>query len=274
MALKPSGDLYTISSIRVCKKKVIIYIKGFEKFDVDYETYLNFYLYKGKKISLEEIQNIKKENENIKYFNKAINIISRGLISETNLIKKLVNFGCDYNVALNIVKKLKSHDLINDEGLIIDYLEYGKEKLYGKYKIKELLYRKGIKKEDIECISFPHTDEVKKAQKLYKNIVLKYQKYDYHSKKEKIFKKMLSMGYEKDVVEEIINKNLSKEQNNSELIQIQFEKDFKNYIAKNKNKYDNNELFKHLLVYLRRKNYSYSKIKSYWEEYYNGNDFN
>ncbi len=267
MAKKPTGNSLYISSLRVCKSKVIIYLSNKEKLEVSHDTVAQFYLYKDKALTYDILNKIKSYDASLKYFNVALNIISKSLISENALIDKLIKKGCPKDIAINIKNRLKQHDLINDLGFIYDYLEYGKEKLYGEYKIKSMLLNKGIKKEDINKIKFSNKDEIDKIKQFIKLTLPKYEKVDYDTKKEKIYNALKSRGFSNDNILSVIDKYVIKNENNDSLLKEKLIKDYEHFMLINKNKYDDEkELFNKLVNYLKRKRYKYNDIITLWRE--------
>ena len=269
MAEKLTGNDIKIKSLRICKNKVILYLSNKEKLDISYDTYSQYYFYKGKILSKEEIENIKKYNDSLTYFNMALKILNTKMISENALKEKLIHKGASIFICNDIIMRLKNHDLINDKGLILDYIEYGKEKCYGKYKIINILYEKKFKKEDIEKIHFNKSDEINKIKKIIKLNESKYKNEDYLSKKNKIYSILINRGFEKDLINEILNTVLKKDDNNDLLIKNKIKKEINHYIKIHNNKFENNnELFNNMVKYLRRKRYNYNLTVSIWREEY------
>lgn len=191
-----------ISKIKVYKKKVSIFVDK-KKIDVDKSVYPNFYLYEGKELSSKELKEIENANSNVKLLSYAMKLRQKSLISEYKLREKLYAKEANKKDVDYVVKTMKSYDLINDEALASDYLEYYNSQNYGKNKITAKLSEKGIFEEYIAKLKFPASIERKKAKSLLIKLEKKYEKYNSSSKKQHIYNAYIQQGFDIDVAKEM-----------------------------------------------------------------------
>ena len=89
------------------------------------------------------------------------------------------------------------------------------------------------------------------------------------TKKNKIYSILINRGFEKDLINEVLNSTLKKDDNNDFLIKNKLKKEMNHYIKIHNNKFENtNELYNNMVKYLRRKGYNYNLIVSIWREEY------
>ena len=192
-----------ITKIKVYKKKVTIYVDK-KKIDVDKSVYPNFYLYEGKDLSPKELKEIENANSNVKLLAYAMKLRQKSVISEYKLREKLYNKEASKKDVDYVIKMMKAYDLINDEALANDYLEYYNSLNYGKNKIKSKLSEKGIFEEYINKLKFPASIELKKAKNLLPKFEKKYEKYNSVSKKQHIYNAYIQQGFDIDVAKEMV----------------------------------------------------------------------
>ena len=241
----------TINKIKKNKDKVIIYI-GQEKLSLSYDTFTDFYLFEGKTLSEKEYLKLKESIDLDIYFKKALAIRKRNIITEYKLKEKLLDKGCPYNIAIIIIKKMKEHDLINDEMYALDYKEYADELGYGKVRIISKLYELGINKSIIDKLSFPYKKEYQKAINLLPKLEKKYAKYNSNQQVYHIINSLKRMGFEGDVVYDV---SQTIHIDNKEEDKLKLKKDYQKIYAKLKKKYEGYELKQKLIATLINKGY-------------------
>ena len=269
MPSKSSGKL--IVKLKVNKKNVVITFSDKSKLTCVPEVMGNFYLYEGKQLDHKALKDISSFNASASLMKYAISLLKKNHYSEWKMREKLYKKEEANKPAVdNVIKVLKSNDLINDKMLILDTIEYGNERNIGKNKIIVDLANKGIFSENLSRISFPYSVEKKKALNNLNKLEKKYAKYSYEQKRQHIYRSLLSLGFDNDVALEALN-HLSKPNDKDELDKLK--KDFDKTYLRYKNKCEGYELKNKVVTYLKSKGYKTRDILNRWEKYYGENDF-
>ena len=265
---KSSGK--TIVKLKVNKKNVVITFSDKSKLSFVPEVMASFYLYEGKTLDNKTIKELVSFNASASLLKYAISLLKKKHYSEWKMREKLYAKEDANKPAVDqVIKVLKSNDLINDKMLILDTIEYGNERNIGKNKIIAELANKGIFNENLSSISFSYSNERKKALNNLPKLEKKYSKYSYEQKKQHIYHSLLSLGFDSDVALEALN-HLSKPNDKDELDKLK--KDFDKTYLRYKNKYEGYELKNKVVTFLRSKGYKTKDILSRWEKYYGEND--
>ena len=260
-----------IKIIKVCKSKVVLTLEDKRKIDVDKNVFPNFYLYEGKTLDNKAIKELVSFNASASLLKYAISLLKKKHYSEWKMREKLyAKEDANKSAIDQVIKVLKSNDLINDKMLILDTIEYANERNIGKNKIIADLANKGVFNENLSRISFPYNVEKKKALNNLNKLEKKYSKYSYEQKKQHIYRSLLSLGFDNDVALEALN-HLSKPNDKDELDKLK--KDFDKTYLRYKNKYEGYELKNKVVTFLRSKGYKTKDILSRWEKYYGENDY-
>ena len=265
---KSSGK--TIVKLKVNKKNVFVTLSDKSKLTLVLEVMASFYLYEGKTLDNKAIKELVSFNASASLLKYAISLLKKKHYSEWKMREKLYTKEDANKPAVDqVIKVLKSNDLINDKMLILDTIEYGNERNSGKNKISAELANKGIFQENLSSISFSYSNEKKKALNNLPKLEKKYSKYSYEQKKQHIYRSLLSLGFDNDVALEALN-HLSKPNDKDELDKLK--KDFDKTYLRYKNKYEGYELKNKVVTFLRSKGYKTKDILSRWEKYYGEND--
>ena len=268
MPSKSSGK--TIVKLKINKKNVVITFSDKSKLSLVPEVMGNFYLYEGKTLDNKAIKELVTFNASASLMKYTISLLKKNHYSEWKMREKLYAREDANKPAVDqVIKVLKSNDLINDKMLILDTIEYGNERNIGKNKIIADLANKGVFSENLSSISFSYSNEKKKALKNLNKLEKKYAKYSYEQKKQHIYRSLLSLGFDNDVALEALN-HLSKPVEKDELDKLK--KDFEKTYLRYKSKYEGYELKNKVVTFLRGKGYKTKDILSRWEKYYGEND--
>lgn len=266
MASKHTGR--KISSIRVCKNKVVLYLCG-EKLDISKEIYSSMYLYKGKEINDETYKILKQSINEDTYLKYALKLLSRKDYSIHQLKERLILKGANYQTINNVIKYLKDNKLVDDGLLAISYVESMSNMFYGKNRIKRKLMEKGI---DYKVVDEMLNDniEIEKCKKYYPTAIKKFASVPSVKKKISIQNHLLNKGYDINVIKTVL-RDLFKEEtsNNLDTLKKEFTKAYTYYKDENDNIYD---VKKRVIEKLLHKGYKYSDIIKIVEEM--ENDFN
>ena len=245
-----------IKKIKILKKKVVISFEG-SKLEISKDVYPNFYLYEGKDLSKKEIQAIKNYDKVSSLLQYALKIRSKAFYSEHKMREKLYNKGANKKEVDQVIKTLKSYDLIDDNAYALDLQEYYNSLNYGENKIKSKLLEKGIFQEQINKLKFPVSLERRKANNIFPKIEKKYEKYNYSQKRLHVYNAYLQLGYSSEIADEMKNKIKDKNQKD-ELGKLKV--DYEKALLRLKRKYKTKELKQKIIQALLAKGYRLNDI--------------
>lgn len=254
--MSSNKDGKKILGIHLGEKKVILKFSD-SKLDISPNTYTEFRLYEGKVLNDEELKEIKKVDELDKYLTYAKKLVLASNKSEKEVNDKLTKKGAKPRQIGLIIKELKKYSLIDDKRLMEDLISSASYKGYGEKRIKDILYKKGIKKELIESYIFLDKDELIKAKGLLPSLEKKFSKYNYESKKEHIYNAILRNGYSYEISAKVVEQVKEKDSKHEpEVLKKNYIKVKNRYIKK----YNKDELDYKINQYLLSKGYKFSDI--------------
>ena len=132
--------------------KIHISIDGEYKLTVDEMYFASLYLKDGQEISPEEYSELESTVNIRRAYNCAVSLLSRRDHSENELMRKLREKGYGEG-AQEAVEKLKSSGYVDDERFCRVYAsELIRLKGYGKRRVEQELYRKGVSRETISNV--------------------------------------------------------------------------------------------------------------------------
>lgn len=172
------------------------------------ETILKYNLYKGKEISLDELEDIKNYNNVMKYYIKCVNKINYKKRTKMEIILFLKNEDISKKDISIIIEKLEKTNLLNDSNYIKAFInDEINLTLNGPYKIKTKLYKKGFNDSDINNV-LKYIDDDVWQDKINKLIIKKIKCVKTKSAfevKTKIINDLLKEGFDKTDVLSYIN---------------------------------------------------------------------
>lgn len=174
------------------------------------ETIVKNHLKEGSFLEIEQFNAIKKEDDKLTCFSRALKYISSRLKTEKQMKDYLSGLKYDKEAIEEAIKKLKNYGYINDEYYAKTFIEIaGKTK--GKRYLKQQLISKGVSDEQIE-LSLENSNDDNEAcenvcRKWLKNKPLPLEQKD----KEKLYRFLLSRGFNYDTIKEVLN-NLQEEE--------------------------------------------------------------
>ena len=132
--------------------KIHISIDGEYKLTVDEMYFASLYLKDGQEISQEEYSELESTVNIRRAYNCAVSLLSRRDHSENELMRKLREKGYGEG-SQEAVEKLKSSGYVDDERFCRMYAgELIRLKGYGKRRVEQELYRKGVSRETISNV--------------------------------------------------------------------------------------------------------------------------
>lgn len=260
MPLKSTGNI--ISRIKYNKKNVSLLFNK-DKVNISFDAYSLNYLYVGKILSHKEIQELIDFSATDEALKKAMSLLKRGHYSEFKMREKLKEKEYDNKTINTVIKFLKNNDLINDEMLANDYLEYYNEKNFGKLRIIYELQNKGMFDVTINKLKFPETLEKEKALNQLEILNKKFASFSYNKKKEKIYASLVGLGFESSVVTYAINKIKARDERKEN---DNLARDFSLLYSRLSRRYEDEELKEKLFKALRNKGYRYKDIQQKMED--------
>ena len=259
VAIMNIGDCMKIEKVKKTKSgKYKITFDNKETLSTYDDVILNNGILFKKEIDSDILDKLNIETGYYEIYNKTVNFISRKLRSEKEVKLFLDKTAASSSDKQKIIKKLKEIGLINDKLFASAYVQDRFNlSTDGPYKIASDLRKNDIGDEVInEYIS--KIDDKDIYEKLSKLIVKKinsnHNKSNYQLK-QKIVNEMINLGYSKDMIIEILDDNLK---NNSSVINSEYNKLYR----KLSNKYDDEELERHIRNKLFQKGFSSDEINS------------
>ena len=193
------------------KDRVNIYVDE-EYFMVVYaELVYTHSLKKGMEIDKESLESLLHDEMYMKAKNKALSVLSKSDQSEKKLREKLLN-DYDENIVEEVIEFLKGYKLINDnllaEKIVHDNMNLSK---FGKNKIKQNLYNKGIAASDIQdAISQIDPDEeYENAKYLAEKRLKRLKGEDKNKINQKIYQHLAYKGFSYDIIKRVLRELLN-----------------------------------------------------------------
>lgn len=164
------------------KDKIHIYVDGEYKMTVDEAFWLSQGIPEKGEIDEDELAELESSVMQRRAFNKALDILAQREHCHREVITKLMQRGYSREVAEEATDRLSEYGYLDDERFARLYAKELKEKKkYGKARIKQELFRKGIDRDIIDTV-LSETDE--NSEEEIKELLLK--KYPAFSSDEKI----------------------------------------------------------------------------------------
>jgi len=186
------------------QKRVNVYLDGEYVLSLDDVDALVMGIKTGREISEAELKNLMFESQYGKAKSKALDILSRKSISSGSLRDYLKSKGYDDIVITEIINELEELGYIDDYSYALMFLEYAREKLWGRKKIVYELGKKGV---DINTIEDAMSEaELPLEREVAEHIKMKYALEDIKDYKvrQKIIRFYSSRGFEISVIEDAI----------------------------------------------------------------------
>lgn len=194
------------------KERVNIYIDDNFFLGVNAEIVYDLNLKKGDEVDEEKLKSLIYKEGLSKAKNKAMSILNRTAISEKKLREKLSDYSDE--IVDEVINKLKDYGFINDKDLARRIANDNSNiSRFGKNKIRQNLYRKGISKDDIdEAVEEIDSNEQYEnalylARKRYKNLKGEDNRKVYQKLTQHLSYKGFSYDIIKSVIQEVINED-------------------------------------------------------------------
>lgn len=147
--------------------------------------------------------------DNLQIMNEALKILSRRAHSVQELRTKLFKKGFTRKNIDEAVAQCLRLNLVNDHLLAEDYTEELKSRGCGPYKIKMMLYKKGIDKNTINEVAASAGDEEAglAAEVLARKLKSLAKEADPAKRREKAFRFMISRGFSSNAIRKVFEEN-------------------------------------------------------------------
>ena len=194
------------------KERVNLFLDGEYAFSISVELVYKEGLKTKDEIDSEKLKIIAEHESQIRCKNSALRIIEKSWKTEKEVRDKLILKGYEDNSINKSIEFLKEYNFINDSNYTKAFIR-DKLKSQGSQKIKYTLIQKGISKENIDEELSNLNKESEKSTAL--NLAKK--KFDIIKKKEsdnykisgKLYRYLISKGYEYDVTSEVVKEIMS-----------------------------------------------------------------
>lgn len=193
------------------KDRVNIYVDEEYFMAVYAELVYTHSLKKGMEIDKESLESLLHDEMYMKAKNKALSVLSKSDQSEKKLREKLLN-DYDENIVEEVIEFLKGYKLIDDnllaEKIVHDNMNLSK---FGKNKIKQNLYNKGIAASDIQdAISQIDPDEeYENAKYLAEKRLKRLKGEDKNKINQKIYQHLAYKGFNYDIIKRVLRELLN-----------------------------------------------------------------
>lgn len=245
----------TVESVTRVKGDTIVIVISGERFKVGLDTYLNHYFYQGKELTSKEYKTFLEEVKNEKDYKYLSKLLLKGTVSEKEAFFKLLKRKVEPHQASLLLKKAKDAGLIDDDSvltnLVDDYLYRG----LGNRGIKEKLkLEHNFENDKLTEIDLPTEQE--RVEKLFTNVLKKYQNENYEMKKRKITDFFLRHGYSESSIKGLVESIPYDEKKERTLLK----EELRRYLSKKGHPKERKEYYK-LTDYFLRKGYKLTMIR-------------
>ena len=203
-----------ITKIEVQKKntdRVNIYVDDEFFMAIYTELVYSFNLKKGMEIDVENFKSILNQEMLLKAKNKALNILSKADQSERKIREKL-STDFEEETIDNVIEFLLKNKFIDDDLLAQKIVNTNVNlNKYGKNKIKQNLYNKGLSKESINevILEIDVDKEFENAMYLAKKRYERVKNEDKNKIHQKISQHLAYKGFDYDIIKRVLNKLLN-----------------------------------------------------------------
>lgn len=214
---------------------------GKNKYEIELEnkkikTYdtimLKYQLLLKKDINEELLETIEKETRNAEKYEKVVALINRKLRSEKEITSFLKKQGISSEEQKEMIEKLKAIGLLNEQTYIEAYIHHRMNLSNdGPNKIKEDLLKENFDESLITTYleKIEASEIYEKMRKLIEKKIKMNHKHSTEYLKQKITEEMIYLGYDKDLIEEILN---HKEIDHTQILKQEIKKLYQKYQKK------------------------------------------
>lgn len=234
-------------------------------FPVHEELVLKFRLVNGKELVESQIIELNGKLNLGRAYQYALNLLSRKSYTIAQIYEKLEAKEYEMDIIQDVLKRLVDVGLLNDEQYAATYINHqvimGKK---GPNKIKQELLQRGISERIIQKYLTLYEEEVQleHAMKLANQLIRTNRKYGPHFIKQKIQQHLMTKGFNRSVIEEVINniEFVDSEEGENPILIREIEK-----LCRKHSRFTGYEKKTKVIQSLMRKGFNYDDISSIYE---------
>lgn len=249
----------TITSIEIKKKKIVVSFASGQSLHLSSDQYTQDYFYVGKEINQKKLDELVLATKTQPLIDYGFRLLSKGRYSEYQVREKLYKREALKPQVDEVIFRLKSAHLIDDESLLKDWVDHFQKRGYGLRVIKTKLQEKGFFPHLIETIQIDEKLERESIERLIQQSVKKYQRLSERDRKQKITTMLLQRGYDSKAYQSTLQAipGFTTEQNTANLKEA-FDKALRMF----QSRFVGREREEKIINFLLRKGYTYSNIIS------------
>lgn len=235
-----------------------------EEITLSENSFTDFTLYEGKKLTAKEVDSIKEASRLDPLQKYALSCLSKGSLSEKDLGEKLYRRGARKLEVYTITKNLKKAGLLDDEAYAREFAkEVAELRLYGRNKIIFELRKRGIADKLIQEVLPGEDKERQKAERYLETLAKKLSHENSRRRRQKAYQALITRGFEEGLSHSLAD-SLPDNEASSEREKLQREYDKAK--ARYARKCSGYQLRQKLTAYLLSRGYSYEDINSSIQE--------
>ena len=204
-------------------------------------------LYVGKEIEEKLYFEIKRANEIEELF--AIGL-KRSVVkdySPNKLREFLLKKNKNKTVVDQVIKKMQKYQLLNEDEIIQNVIEFCNAKHYGYNRIINMLKDREISKDKINKLNYDESRELKEATKQRENLIRRYKRKNTANLKRNIYSALIRYGFEENIASLEASKVSNSHVNELNMLKLEYSKLVSSYSRKVKGKELTNKITKALL---------------------------
>ena len=182
--------------------------------------------------------------------------------SPAKLREYLLKKNKNKKVVDEVIKKLQKYQIVNEDELIQQIIEYCDSKHYGYNRIIKMLNDRQISKDRVSKLKRDESRELKEAIKQRENLVRRYKKKNAANLKRNVYSALIRYGFDENTASIEANKVFTPYVNELNMLKLDYLKLVSSYSRKVKGKELQNKITKALLS----KGYRLSDIKCITKE--------
>lgn len=193
----PQGNTgKVIESIEFKKKKIHIHFLSGESLMLTPDQYTQDYFYIGKVMDPKTYDQMVISNQNQPFIDYGFRLLSKGRYTEYQVREKLYHRQAVKPQVDLVIERLKQAHLIDDQALMLDWVNHYQKKGYGFRFIKQKLIEKGVASAKIETITLDSHIQKESIKFLLNQWSKKYARLSERQKKEKIRQALMVRGFD------------------------------------------------------------------------------
>ncbi|HMM00363.1 MAG TPA: RecX family transcriptional regulator [Bacilli bacterium] len=253
----------TITKIAHNKKSIKILFSTQEEIKIDIDTFTDFFLFEGKKVSIEEISRIKQRAEVASAQQYARSLVARHSYTEMEIRRRLRNKKVENATINSIVKRLLDNNLINDLTFANDYMEYALHRGYGPKRVKNDLLKKGISPTIINNLPLTSLDSDDQVDRMAKKFLHGKSFSNQKAQNDAVFAFLYRNGFSQSKAAAIVQKLPEIPHS---LVMENLQSDLAKAKKRYQSKYSGRDLRQRIIYLLEQKGYNYEDISLVLEE--------